>query len=102
MQSCHDVSEGGLAVALAELCIAGRLGITVDQLPDDDVITSLFSESTGRHVVEIRADDLVAFVAAVGAVHRLGTVTEEPVLRLPGVAALLVDDLVAAFAGADR
>ena len=102
VQSCHDVSEGGLAVALAELCIAGRLGITVDQLPDDDVITSLFAESTGRHVVEIRADDLMAFVAAVGTVHRLGTVTEEPVLRLPGVAPLPVDDLVAAFAGADR
>ncbi len=102
VQSCHDVSEGGLAVALAELCIAGRLGITVDRLPDDDVTTSLFSESTGRHVVEVRPDDLTAFVALVGTVDRLGTVTEEAVLRLPGVAPLPVDDLVAAFAGDDR
>jgi len=102
VQSCHDVSEGGLAVALAELCIAGRLGIAVDQLPEDDVVTSLFAESTGRHVVEIRATDLMAFVAAVGSVHRLGTVTEEPALRLPGLAPLPVDDLVAAFTGADR
>ncbi len=38
----------------------------------------------------------------VGTVDRLGTVTEEPVLSLPGVAPLLVDDLVAAFAGDDR
>ena len=102
VQSCHDVSEGGLAVALAELCIAGRLGIAVDQLPEDDVVTSLFAESTGRHVVEIREKDLMAFVAAVGSVHRLGTVTAEPALRLPGLAPLAVVDLVAAFTGADR
>ena len=31
--ACHDVSEGGLAVALAELCIAGRLGATIDRAP---------------------------------------------------------------------
>ena len=30
VRSCHDVSEGGLAVTLAELCIAGRLGIEVE------------------------------------------------------------------------
>ena len=26
VQSCHDVSEGGIAIALAEMCIAGGLG----------------------------------------------------------------------------
>ena len=33
VQSCHDVSEGGLAVALAELCIAGRLGVDDRRAP---------------------------------------------------------------------
>ena len=36
VQSCHDVSEGGLAVALAELCIAGGLGAVIDALPHHD------------------------------------------------------------------
>ncbi len=30
VQSCHDCSEGGLGVALAEMCIAGRLGAEIE------------------------------------------------------------------------
>jgi phosphoribosylformylglycinamidine synthase II/phosphoribosylformylglycinamidine synthase I len=58
VQSCHDVSEGGLAVALAEMCIAGELGanLTIAGLP-------LFSESTGRLIVEVRASDQADFEA---------------------------------------
>ena len=33
VRACHDVSEGGLAVALAEMCIAGRLGARIDHAP---------------------------------------------------------------------
>ncbi|MDQ3469082.1 MAG: phosphoribosylformylglycinamidine synthase subunit PurL, partial [Actinomycetota bacterium] len=73
LQACHDVSEGGLAVALAELCISGRLGIDVDALPHDDVATSWFAESTGRHVVEVRPADVEDFLAMAGPAHRLGT-----------------------------
>jgi hypothetical protein len=36
-----------------------------------------------------------------GPVHRLGVVTAAPALRLPGLAPIPVDDLVAAFTGAD-
>lgn len=97
VQACHDVSEGGLAVALAELCIAGRLGVAVDRLPHEDLTTALFAESTGRFVVEVLPSDVEAFEARVGPVHRLGTVTAEPVLRLPGVEPLPIDRLVAAF-----
>ena len=97
VQSCHDVSEGGLAPALAELCIAGRLGIDVVALPHDDLATALFAESTGRLIVEVRADDVDDFLEMAGPAHRLGVVTTEPVLALPGVAPIPVDDLVAAF-----
>ncbi len=33
VRACHDISEGGLAVALAEMCIGGRLGATIDDAP---------------------------------------------------------------------
>ncbi len=99
VRSCHDVSEGGLAVTLAELCIAGRLGIEVEALPDPDITTSLFSESTGRLVVELHPDDLDAFVATVGPIHRLGTVTSDPTLRLCDGARLTVDQCTNAFNG---
>ncbi|MGI9053862.1 MAG: phosphoribosylformylglycinamidine synthase subunit PurL [Ilumatobacteraceae bacterium] len=101
VQSCHDVSEGGLAVALAELCIAGRVGMTVTHLPHDDLAASLFSESTGRFVVEVRPADLSPFVAIVGECHLLGQADADPILRLPSVEPIAVADLVAAFTGSD-
>ena len=36
--ACHDLSEGGLAVALAEMAIAGRLGLSIDTLPGPDAV----------------------------------------------------------------
>jgi phosphoribosylformylglycinamidine synthase II len=65
--SCHDCSEGGLAVALAEMAMAGDLGIDADlrgQPCSEDCIRAdarLFSESNGRYVVEVPADRFDAF-----------------------------------------
>jgi phosphoribosylformylglycinamidine synthase len=55
VQSCHDCSEGGLAVALVEMCIAGDVGAAV-QFEND-----LFAESLSRFVVEVRPEDAAAF-----------------------------------------
>ena len=77
--ACHDVSEGGLAVALAEMCIASGLGVAIDALPHPDVTAALFSESAGRLVVEVAADDVEAH-RIVGPVHVLGELTARPVL----------------------
>ena len=102
VRSCHDVSEGGLAVALAELCIAGRLGIAVQSLPHDDPATALFAESTGRFVVEVRPEDLERLVDTVGPVHRIGVVTARALpLLCPTRSRSRSPDLVAAFTGAD-
>ena len=57
--SCHDVSEGGFAVALAEMCFSGGLGaevsltrVTAPEAIDRDD-TLLFSESNSRFLVEV-------------------------------------------------
>ena len=61
VQSAHDCSEGGLGVALAEMCIGGRLGAEIDlaNVPGTDTIARddalLFSESLSRFVIEISA-----------------------------------------------
>ena len=101
VQACHDVSEGGLAVALAELCISGRLGAVIDTLAHPDVATALFAESIGRHVVEVRPEDVAAFLSTVGPAAVLGTVSAEPALSLPTLPAVPVATLAAAFHGAD-
>jgi phosphoribosylformylglycinamidine synthase len=98
VRSCHDLSEGGLAVAVAEMCIAGRLGATIDVLPHDDVTTALFSESIGRLVVEVEPADVEDFVAHMdGHALVLGSVNSAGVLDLGTVGRVDVDALVAAF-----
>jgi phosphoribosylformylglycinamidine synthase len=82
VQSAHDCSEGGLAVALAEMSLAGELGVAVDlalspqgeNLSLDEV---LFAESQGRLVLEVKEDDAAAFEAMMNGVPcgRVGHVT---------------------------
>ena len=93
IRSCHDLSEGGLAVALAEMAIAGGLGASVSlrdvPCPDDaahDAVL-LFSESPSRFVIEVRPGDLAALFEVFGTlpIGRLGEVTAEPRLSIAGI-----------------
>jgi phosphoribosylformylglycinamidine synthase subunit PurSL len=65
--SCHDCSEGGLAVGLAEMAFAGGLGIKADlkglakAKGCDRADTQLFSESNSRYIVEIEPDKFDQF-----------------------------------------
>jgi len=58
--SCHDCSEGGIAVALAEMCLAGEVGAEVDisrgpKSPDvRNDYEALFSESNSRFILEVK------------------------------------------------
>jgi phosphoribosylformylglycinamidine synthase subunit PurL len=59
LRSAHDVAEGGLAVALAECCIAGGLGAVVELDVSDEAL--LFGEGPGAFVVSGPAESLRAF-----------------------------------------
>ena len=64
--SCHDCSDGGLAVALAETAFSGNLGmdIDLDMVPSEGVERTdvlLFSESQSRFVVTVRPEDVEKF-----------------------------------------
>ena len=52
LSAAHDLSDGGLAVALAESCLRGGVGCRAE-LPGDP-FTALFSESAGRAIVAVR------------------------------------------------
>lgn len=80
VSASHDLSEGGLAVAIAEMCIGGRLGchITLNHV---DAITILYSESNGRLLVEITPEHSAEFETYFtdtlsDQMKKLGTVTE--------------------------
>jgi phosphoribosylformylglycinamidine synthase II len=59
LAACHDLSDGGLAVALAESCLRGGTGCSLRR--PDDPFTALFSESAARAVVAVRPASQTAF-----------------------------------------
>jgi phosphoribosylformylglycinamidine synthase len=93
VQACHDLSEGGLAVAAAELVINSALGLDLDlatvATADDaqDDATLLFSESPSRFLVEVRPEDSDTFGALMDGIDvgLIGFVTDDGRLRVDGV-----------------
>ncbi len=51
LSSAHDIAEGGLAVALAECCLAGGLGVNVKLDEEGDRFAALFGEAPGGFLV---------------------------------------------------
>ena len=112
VRACQDCSEGGLAVAAADMAIGGLLGLTLDlgavpgatTLPND--ATAAFSESLGRFVVAVAPEYAAAFeeLLANHAVACVGAVTDDGQLRLTGregdeVASVSVSELRHAWRG---
>ncbi|PZN48496.1 MAG: phosphoribosylformylglycinamidine synthase II, partial [Proteobacteria bacterium] len=54
--ACHDVSDGGLAVTVAEMAMASGIGATIPGLVDVDPIPVWFGEDQGRYVVTLNLD----------------------------------------------
>ncbi len=72
--SCHDLSEGGLGVALAETLFKTDLGMNLNLRHLSS--TRLFSETPGRFVVTVRPEHVAAFDQDLGDdAHYVGTVT---------------------------
>lgn len=90
--ACHDCSDGGMAVALAEMAFAGGLGMEIrpdtGTLPKAQTILPneklLFSESNTRFIVEV-ADEKKFRAAMKGLpVWKLGTVRKDRLFRIIG------------------
>ncbi len=100
VNSAHDCSEGGLAVTLAESCVAGRVGAEVVLDDGCEPVASLFSETQSRIVVSC-AEDRVEDLVALALKHRtpysvIGTVGGER-LVIHGMADVALTDLAAAY-----
>jgi phosphoribosylformylglycinamidine synthase II len=91
VKSCHDLSEGGLAVAAAEMAFAGGCGLELDlrkvlgkNLTRNDFV--LFSESNSRFLIEIAKKDKEEFESLMGKYCALiGKVTREQNLLIYGL-----------------
>ena len=94
VRACHDCSEGGIGVAVAEMAFAGGLGALVHLKPvplgepvdRDDFI--LFSESNSRFLVEVAPEDEEKFIEIIKegvSLATIGQVTDSEVLEIYGL-----------------
>lgn len=100
VSAAHDVSEGGVAQAIAELAIYSNKGVSLDVSGvHDDVFTALFSESASRVVVA--ATDGAAVVRRAQElgipVVKIGETIDEPVVRVEGQFEVPVAELTRAW-----
>ena len=99
VKSCHDLSEGGLAVAAAEMAFAGGYGLELDlrKAPSKTLVRSdfvLFSESNSRFLVEVAGQDKYAFenLMKSKACAEIGKVTQDEKLLIHGLNGKVVVD----------
>jgi len=84
VSACHDLSEGGLAVAAAEMCIAGRLGLELDLPAGLDI----FQEVNGCLLAEVSTGNRQAFEQVLSSaqadlpVRLIGRARSEPALAI--------------------
>lgn len=94
VQACHDVSDGGLLVALAEMALAGDVGLRLDTEGDHRF---WFGEDQGRYLLAVADPDRVIEAArAAGIVATPLGHAEGWHLTLPGGVAISVEELRAA------
>jgi phosphoribosylformylglycinamidine synthase II len=93
IKACHDLSEGGIGAAAAEMAFAGEKGMTLhlDKVPlgepiarDDSI---LFSESNTRFLVEVAPEDKGRFEKAMAGVDcaEIGRVTADDKFEVNGI-----------------
>jgi phosphoribosylformylglycinamidine synthase len=93
VKACHDLSEGGIGVAVAEMAFAGDLGMVIhlervplgEAMDRDDYV--LFSESNTRFVVEVASEDRRKFEDIMAGVDfaAIGQVTSKEKLEVYGL-----------------
>jgi phosphoribosylformylglycinamidine synthase len=92
VRSCHDLSEGGFAVAMAEMAFAGGIGVDITdlaKLPGAENSTDevrLFSETPSRFLIEAKPEHAAALAACFAGVPivRVGGTVAEPRMRVAG------------------
>jgi len=100
VKSCHDLSEGGLAVAAAEMALSGEHGITLNlkSVPKDRNIRrndyTLFSESNSRFLVEVPEKSRENFEKIIGRTicSTIGQVEENKHLSVYGLSGKRIVD----------
>ncbi len=95
--ACHDLSDGGLLVALAEMAMAGMRGLALNPLPTELPLHAyLFGEDQARYLIEAKdARPVLQAAQTAGVPARIVGVVGGASLTLPGGGAISIDALKA-------
>ncbi|MBA7503084.1 Phosphoribosylformylglycinamidine synthase subunit PurL [subsurface metagenome] len=93
VRACHDLSEGGLGVAVAEMAFAGGLGarVQLNSIPLGELIDRddfiLFSESNARFLVEVASQNKAEFEGVMKGITEsvIGQVSDSGMLEIYGL-----------------
>lgn len=103
VDTVHDLSDGGLAVAVAEMALAGNIGAVLPECPlPVPAHAYLFGEDQGRYLLAVEPDaiaDLLYSASAQGIDAAVIGVTGADSLTLPGDEIIALDDLRRAHEG---
>ncbi len=93
--ACHDVSDGGVLVAVAEMALAGGVGASLDPAPEGIAPHAfLFGEDQGRYVLAVQdAAALLASARAAGVTARRIGASGGTDLTLPGAQTISLEAL---------
>ena len=91
--SCHDCSEGGIGISIAEMCFAGDKGaeIFLKKIPLREEISRndfvIFSESNSRFIVEVESNHKEKFEKAMNGTSfaEIGTIVSGKILTINGL-----------------
>jgi phosphoribosylformylglycinamidine synthase len=109
VRACHDLSEGGLAVAIAEMAFAGNCGVKLRlaEVPAAGIpaesreVALLFSESASRFIAEVAPEKQAAFAAIFRAADvpcgQIGEVTNSAQLQIDALIDLPIGELKEAW-----
>ena len=100
IKSCHDCSDGGLAVAVAEMCIAGKIGAVLDlrTLKEISPRKALYSESNTRWIAEVAEKDAERFEEIMkGSAYNIGKTGGKSLNLRDSGAIIDLDDLYKAW-----
>ena len=95
ISAAHDISDGGLAVAVAEMCIAGRLGASIDVPETGNRIGWAFGEDQARYVIATSAPDALLTAAQEAGVlaAAIGSTRTEAELQFGNEDAISVEEI---------
>jgi phosphoribosylformylglycinamidine synthase len=61
--SAHDVSDGGVAVAIAESAVIGEIGASINSVPGERWDAAMFGETQSRIIVSVKTENLAPLEA---------------------------------------